>query len=99
MLVEVLLKVEHSYSGRMRLVVFARPGGSPETIHIQNGTGDAIGHESSAPLPTGPRWSRLFGLRALGKSPIGAFQRFNQLGWNSLPARLGARSNNFSLRR
>ena len=98
MLVEVPPKVEYSYSGRMKLVVFARPGWFAGNDTHTKWNRDAIGHKSSAPLPTGPRWSRLFGLRALGKSPIGAFLRFNRLGWNSLPARLRARSNNFSLR-
>src|SRR5271166_5523838 len=86
MLVEVPPKVEYSYSGRMKLVVFARPGWFAGNDTHTKWNRDAIGHESSAPLPNASRWSRLFGLRVLGKSPIGAFLRFNRLGWNSLPA-------------
>ena len=86
MLVEVPPKVEYSYSGRMKLVVFARPGWFAGNDTHTKWNRDAIGHESSAPLPNGSRWSRFFGLRVLGKSPIGAFLRFNRLGWNSLPA-------------
>jgi hypothetical protein len=98
--VEVPPKVEYSYSGRMKLVVFARPGWfAGNDIHTKWNQ-DAIGHKSSAPLPAGPRWGRLFGLRALGKSAIGAFLRFSRLWWSSLPALLKATSlNSFSLRR
>ncbi len=99
MLVEVPPKVEYCYSGQMTLVVFARPGWFAGNDTHTKWNQDAIGYESSAPLPTGPRWGRLSGLRALGKSAIGAFLKFNRLGWSSLPARLRATPSSFSLRR
>jgi SAM-dependent methyltransferase len=86
MLVEVPPKVEYSYSGRMKLVVFARPGWFARNDTHTKWNRDAIGYESSAPLPTASRWSSLFELRVLGKSPIGAFLRINRLAWNSVPA-------------
>jgi SAM-dependent methyltransferase len=86
MLVEVPPKVEYSYSGRMKVVVFARPGWFASNDTHTKWNRDAIGDESSAPLPTTSRWSRLCGLRVLGKSPTGAFLKINQLAWKSLPA-------------
>jgi mannose-6-phosphate isomerase-like protein (cupin superfamily)/SAM-dependent methyltransferase len=85
MLVEVPPKVEFSYSGRMKLIVFARPGWFARNDTHTKWNRDAIGHESSAPLPTASRWSRLFELRVFGKSPIGVFLRLNRLAWNNLP--------------
>jgi CheR methyltransferase, SAM binding domain len=84
--VEVPPKVEYSYSGRMKLVVFASPAWSARNDTHTRWNRDAIGHESSAPLPNRSRWSRLSGLRILGKSPIGAILRINRLAWNILPA-------------
>jgi SAM-dependent methyltransferase/mannose-6-phosphate isomerase-like protein (cupin superfamily) len=85
MLVEVPPKVEYSYSGRMKLVVFASPAWSARNDTHTRWNHDAIGHESSAPLPNVSRWDGLLGLRVLGKSPIGAFLRMNRLAWNNLP--------------
>jgi mannose-6-phosphate isomerase-like protein (cupin superfamily)/SAM-dependent methyltransferase len=86
MLVEVPPKVEYSYSGRMKLVVFASPAWSARNDTHTRWNRDAIGHECSAPLPNASRRSRLLGLRVSGKSPIGAFLRGNRLAWNILPA-------------
>ena len=62
MLVEVPPKVEYSYSGRMKLVVFARPGWFAGNDTHTKWNRDAIGHKSDAPLPNGSRWRRYFGL-------------------------------------
>jgi SAM-dependent methyltransferase len=86
MLVEVPPKVEYSYSGRMKLIAFARPRWFAGNDTHTKWNRDAIGHESFPPLPTASRWSRVLGLRVLGKSPIGAFLRINRFAWNSLPA-------------
>ena len=86
MLVEAPPKVEYCYSGRMKLVVFASPAWSARNDTHTKWNRDAIGHESSAPLPNASRWSRLLGLRVFGKSPVGAFLRVNRLVWNHLPA-------------
>jgi CheR methyltransferase, SAM binding domain len=85
-LVEVPPKVEYSYSGRMKLVVFARPRWFAGNDTHTRWNRDAIGHESSAPLPNRSGWSGLLALRILGKSPIGAVLRINRLAWNILPA-------------
>jgi SAM-dependent methyltransferase len=86
MLIEVPPKVEYSYSGRMKLVVFGRPRWFAGNDTHTKWNRDAIGHVSFPPLLAGSWWSRLFGLRVLGKSPIGAFLRINRFLWNSLPA-------------
>jgi SAM-dependent methyltransferase len=85
MLVEVPPKVEFSYSGRMKLVVFASPAWFAHNDTHTKWNCDAIGHESSAPLPRASRWGGLLGMRVFGKSPIGALLRMNRLAWNSLP--------------
>jgi hypothetical protein len=85
-LVEVPPKVEYSYSGRMKLVVFASPRWFPHNDTHTKWNRDAIGCESSAPLPNSSRRSRLLRLRVFGKSPIGAFLRGNRLAWSCLPA-------------
>jgi mannose-6-phosphate isomerase-like protein (cupin superfamily)/SAM-dependent methyltransferase len=86
MLVEVPPKVEYSYSGRMKLVVFATPKWFVDNDTHTKWNRDAIGHESSAPLPNRSPWTKLLGVRILGKSPIGAILRINRLAWNILPA-------------
>jgi SAM-dependent methyltransferase/mannose-6-phosphate isomerase-like protein (cupin superfamily) len=86
MLVEVPPRVEYSYSGRMKLVVFSTPAWSARNDTHTRWNRDAIGQESSAPLPNASRWNRLLGLRVFGKSPIGAFLRVNRVAWNTLPA-------------
>ena len=77
MLVEVPPKVEFSYSGRMKLVVFASPAWSAHNDTHTKWNRDALGHESSASLPNASRWNKLLGLRVFGKSPAGAFLRMN----------------------
>ena len=86
MLVEVPPKVEYSYSGRMKLVVFASPAWSAGNDTHTRWNEDAIGHEYSAPLPNVSLRNRLLGLRVFGRSPIGAFLRVNRLAWRILPA-------------
>jgi len=86
MLVEVPPKVEYSYSGRMKLVVFASPAWSAGNDTHTRWNEDAIGHEYSAPLPNASLRDRLLGLRVFGRSPIGAFLRLNRLAWRTLPA-------------
>jgi SAM-dependent methyltransferase len=86
MLIEVPPKVEFSYSGRMKLVVFARPKWFAGNDTHTKWNLDAIGDDSCAPLPVASRWSRLFELRIFGKSPVGAFLQMNRLAWKSLPA-------------
>ena len=88
MLVEVPPKVEYSYSGRMKLVVFASPAWSAGNDTHTKWNPDALGHEYSASLPNASRWNKLLGVRVFGKSPIGAFLRVNRLAWNNLPASL-----------
>ena len=86
MLVEVPPEVEFSYSGCMKLVVFASPAWRPRNDTHTKWNRDAIGHESSAPLPNASRWNGFLGLRVFGKSPVGAFLRANRLAWKNLPA-------------
>jgi SAM-dependent methyltransferase/mannose-6-phosphate isomerase-like protein (cupin superfamily) len=86
MVVEVPPKVEYSYSGRMKLVVFASPAWSAGSDVHTKWNRDAIGEESSRPVPKASRWDRLHRLRVFGKSPIGAFLTVNRLAWNNLPA-------------
>ena len=85
-LVEVPPKVEYSYSGHMKLVVFASPAWSARNDTHTRWNWDAIGEDFSAPLPNASRWNRLLGLRVFGRSPIGAFLRGNRLAWSILPA-------------
>ena len=86
MLVEVPPKVEYSYSGSMKLVVFSSPTWFARNDTHTKWNRDAIGHESSAPLPNASQWSGLLRLRVFGKSPAGAFLRMNRLAWRHLPA-------------
>jgi SAM-dependent methyltransferase len=86
MLIEVPPKVEFSYSGHMKLVVFARPRWFACNDTHTKWNRDAIGQNSSAPLPAASQWSRLFELRLFGRSPVGALLKINRLLWKSLPA-------------
>src|SRR5271167_141664 len=83
MLVEVLPKVEYSYSGKMTL------------IHFQIGRWHNITHtkwnpdvvEGDFPSLTDSRLSlsRLAKIRIFGKSPVGVYLRLNRVLWNNLP--------------
>jgi SAM-dependent methyltransferase len=86
MLVEIPPKVEYSYSGRMKLVIFARPRWFAGNDTHTKWNSDAVGHESFGPLPKASRWSHLLDLRVFGKSPVTAFLKMNRLAWSHLPA-------------
>ncbi len=90
MLVEVPPKVEYSYSGKMKLIVFSRPGWSFGSDRHTKWNEDVFGADFAAPLPNGSWRSRILRWRILGKSPVGGYLRLNQKVWKVLPAWLTA---------
>jgi hypothetical protein len=88
MLVEVPPKVEFSYSGRMRLIVFSTPGWTFGSDWHTRWNEDAVGAGFTAPLPNGSWLSRILRWRIFGKSPLTAFLVVNQHAWKMLPAAL-----------
>jgi hypothetical protein len=89
MLVEVPARVEYSYSGKMELIIFSRPRWSPGIDSHTKWNPDVV--TDPTPLPRDRPWlARLIRLRPFGKSPVGAYLRFNQQLWNCLPQRAAA---------
>src|SRR5271163_3982189 len=90
MLVEVPPKVEYSYSGKMKLIAFSRPGWSLGNDRHTKWNEDVFGADFAAPLPNGSWRSWILWWRIFGKSPVSAYLRLNQKVWKVLPASLTA---------
>lgn len=90
MLVEVPPKVEYSYSGKMKLIAFSRPGWSLGNDRHTKWNEDVFGADFAAPLPNGSWRSWILLWRIFGKSPVSAYLRLNQKVWKVLPASLTA---------
>src|SRR6201984_2673001 len=87
MLVEVPLKVEYSYSGKMTLIIFARPRWFSGNDTHTRWNPDVTCRRDSSCLPGRESWvTRLIRLRIAGKSPVGAFLRLNRSLWYHLPS-------------
>ena len=85
MLVEVPPKVEYTYSGKMTLVAFSRPGWSFGNDRHTRWNADVFGADFAAPLPNVKWRSRILRWRIFGISPVAAGVRVNQAVWNLLP--------------
>jgi CheR methyltransferase, SAM binding domain len=85
MLVEAPAKVEFSYSGRMRLIVFSTPEWKFGNDWHTKWNADAVGAGFSAPLPNGSWRNEILSWRMFGKSPVTAFLIANQRAWKMLP--------------
>jgi SAM-dependent methyltransferase len=89
MLVEVPPRVEFSYSGKMTLLLFARPRWFRRNDTHTRWNPDVTRRVSSC-LPLPESWlTRLLRLRIAGKSPANAFLRFNRRLFSLLPSRIG----------
>lgn len=85
MLVEVPPKVEYTYSGPLTMIAFSRPRGKKNTDAHTRWNPDVTVRDSSSLPGRAPWLARLIRMTVLGKSPAGAFLRFNRWLWNCLP--------------
>jgi chemotaxis methyl-accepting protein methylase/mannose-6-phosphate isomerase-like protein (cupin superfamily) len=84
MLVEVPPKVEYSYSGKMKLIVVAKPRWFLGNDIFTKWNPDVV-RGDFAYADSGSWLTRVVRLRILGKSPISAYLQLNQRLWNKLP--------------
>jgi len=90
MLVEVPPKVEYCYSGKMTLIVLARPRWFSGNDTFTKWNPDVIGREADF-VPDGSSWlRRLVRFKVLGKTPMNAFLRLNRRIWKTLPSSVTA---------
>jgi SAM-dependent methyltransferase len=85
-LVEVPPKVEYSYSGKMRLILFQQGRWLPDNDVQIKWNPDVVEGAFPCSADAGIFFSRLGRLRIFGKSPIKAYLRLNRVLWNNLPA-------------
>jgi SAM-dependent methyltransferase len=89
MLVEVPPKVEYTYSGRMTLLGIASGRWSPDNETHTRWNPDSTCRRDPNSLPgRESRLTRLSRVRIAGKSPVGAFLKFNKWLWKRLPSRI-----------
>jgi chemotaxis methyl-accepting protein methylase len=90
MLVEVPPRVEFSYSGRMKLIVFSTPRwfGGNDTLTKWNP--DVVPWGDLTHTAHGGTWAQLGRLKIFGKSPLSAYLKLNRQLWNRLPASVTA---------
>jgi chemotaxis methyl-accepting protein methylase len=82
--VEVPTKVEYSYSGTMKLIMFSEPRWFSGNDIATKWNPDVVGQD--VPFGAGrSRFRQLLRARLFGKSPVNAFLRANQQVWNRLP--------------
>lgn len=84
-LVEVPPKIEYTYSGKMTLIAFCRPGWSAGNDTFTRWNSDVIPPWIPAIANDKSALSRLGRFRVFGKSPVNAFLLFNQFVWGRLP--------------
>ena len=92
MLVEVPPKIEYCYSGRMRLLAFAKPRWFSDNDTFTRWNPDVVGRDSPCQRDDSPGLTRLVRWSIFGKSPVNAYLRLNQQLWNRLPSFLAALS-------
>lgn len=86
MLVEIPPKVEYSYSGQMRLLLFQSGRWLPHNDTHTKWNPDVLHRDFPPAENVGSLLAQLAQLRVFGKSPIGAYLRINRALWNTLPA-------------
>ena len=84
-LVEIPPKAEYCYTGKMTLIAFGTPRWFRGNDVFIKWNPDVV-HEDLSSAGDQSRWARVGRLKILGKSPIGAYLRVNQLVWNNLPS-------------
>jgi SAM-dependent methyltransferase len=91
MLIEVPPNVEYTYSGRMKLIAFARPRWrAGADVHTR--WNPHVTCRTSSSLPGQVPWlTRLSRMTIVGKSPLGAFMRLNRWLWRHLPEHISSR--------
>jgi hypothetical protein len=85
MLVEIPPKVEYTYSGKMTLIAFSRPGWFLGNDRHTKWNADVFGKDFAAALPNEKWRSRILRWRIFGISPVAAGLVANQALWNLLP--------------
>lgn len=85
LLVEVPPKVEYSYSGKMKLLVFSTPRWFRGNDTTTRWNPDVVGRESASVIARDSWLGRLGRMRLFGKSPARAYLRLNEHVWNALP--------------
>ena len=90
MLVEVPPKVEYSYSGRMKLIAFAKPGWFIGNDLHTKWNSDVVHRDF--PCATDRRFwlTRLIRFQFFGRSPLGVYLGLNRRVWKRLPASFSA---------
>jgi mannose-6-phosphate isomerase-like protein (cupin superfamily)/SAM-dependent methyltransferase len=90
MLVEILPKVEYSYSGKMKLIALSKPRWFSGNDTHTKWNPDVVSGEFPRLADCGSWLTRLVRLRIFEKSPADAYLRLNQRLWNKLPAPFAA---------
>jgi SAM-dependent methyltransferase len=85
-LVEVPPKVEYSYSGKMKLILFQSGRWFPGSDTHTKWNPDVVKGDFPCAVDGGSWLTRLVKLRIFGKSPLSAYLRLNRRLWNALPA-------------
>jgi SAM-dependent methyltransferase len=92
MIVEVPLKTEYCYSGRMKLIAFSTPRWFSGNDTFTRWNPDVVPWGKITRAAGDGSWlKQIARLRILGKSPLGAYLRLNQRLWNKLPAAAAVR--------
>jgi SAM-dependent methyltransferase len=91
MLVEIPPKVEYSYSGKMKLIVFSTPRFFAGNDTLTKWNPDVVPWGDLTCGADGGSWlMHLVKLRIFGRSPVSVYLRLNQRLWNRLPAAVTA---------
>jgi SAM-dependent methyltransferase len=86
MLVEVPPKVEYSYSGKMKLIAFAKPRWFMDNDTHTKWNPDVVQGDSPYVAASKFWLTRLLRLQIFGRSPLGVYLGLNRRLWNRLPA-------------
>ena len=87
MLVEIPPKVEYTYSGKMKLIVFSTPRFFAGNDTLTKWNPDVVPWGDLTGGADGGSWlTRLVRLRIYGRSPVSVYLRLNQRLWNKFPA-------------
>jgi SAM-dependent methyltransferase len=84
-LIEVPPKVEHSYSGKMTLLILQKGHRFPFNDKHTKWNPDVVEGDFPSSVDSRFSLSRLAKIRIFGKSPVGIYLRFNRELWNKLP--------------
>lgn len=91
-LVDVPPKVEYSYSGKMTLIVFARPRWFSGNDTHTRWNPDVVRRDSPCELGRASWPAQLVRLRIFGKSPASLYLRLNERLWKHLPSSISSLS-------